>query len=727
MFIRAKQAKNDPKIKGLTILLATALLGQASVVAGCAPLGVCALAAVPKQDKLYCILGALCGALFVPGTENKLIYAAVTIILFLACWFQDLTITGKCAVVGLSILVCRGLSVLVSSGGYAQTRAMYCDFMLGVSFTYVYGTLAQTYQTNHSLPNLLKNKSVICAFALCSLLFVPRLFLLEAPLALVFASLLTLCFSAQNSPIDSSLVGCVSGLFLSVCFGDGIYLAQLAFGGIAAKYVSGKLKKAMAFSCVYIGGGVLFGLMSSGNVVFAALGVIAYLLISPRALYPLFGSSQHAQTHGAEEQKLINAADCLNFAADISRKVALANPVLNDSEAYQQAIQSVCANCENQARCIGENYDKTCDCLYKAYQSQSGGDVVFEPYFFCSKKLLMSTTLQKIYETRLRQRMMARSFLGIKEQCAASLSAAGSLLYALAAGVDTQDCAQVPASAALVEKKLKRLGFHVLECLVWQTLGQGLVIKVSVCEIITGFEGGNLANALEQLLDIPLSVPEITRQAGQTNLCFAQVAPLSLLVAVQGTSAEKISGDCFSHFSGGDGITYLLLCDGMGTGGEGAAFGRYTCTFLQKMLQGGLPKQQGVGLLSSTMPLGCGHEGVSTLDLIGFNSFSGLCKFSKAGAPQSVLLTPRGVVQQGEPSTPLGIGDATLWEGEVQLKEGDILLMHTDGVRNDGHLQNILWQNRLKTPQQIATAVIKEASDSRDDCTVVVAKVIKEQ
>ncbi len=516
-------------------------------------------------------------------------------------------------------------------------------------------------------------------------------------------------------------MGAGFGLCLALMTGEPVYMVQLVFGAVAAETMTGQKQRAIAFCCTFLAGSVLFDLHNIAGCVIGVLAVLLYLCLP--AVQGGFVFQESGKT--AKDMMLKNAAACLNFAAEISHAVAMQDPALHDSEGYQQAVEVVCKNCPDREACFGGQSQDTCDCLNKAYKSLRGGEVVFEPRFHCSKKLQMADMLQKVYTSRLHQRTAARVLLGVKEQCAAALTAAGGLLCAVAAGEAASQCRAEPHIAAKAVTCARRIGLHVSECTAQKSAGRGLEIGLTVNEVLSQTKAVQLTEKLEDNLSVIFSAPEITRTPGQTKVHFCQAAPMSLSVAVRQTSCDTVSGDRFSHFCGADGYTYLLLCDGMGSGNRGAAFGSYTQSFLQRVLQGGVPKQAGVDLLSSTLPLGCGMEGVCTIDLAGFNGFTGQLKLGKAGAMPCTVLTRQKVRFVGQPSSPVGICRAPLWEDEILLQPGDLFVMHSDGIQNTKKVQGVLWQHQNDTPDQIARKLL-DLAGGRDDCTVVVARVERE-
>jgi len=697
------------------------LLSQASVFSGVSPLGTSVVLACGRHN-LYTVLGAMVGAALIHDGLNKLLYFACMAVSLVFCLVFELSAKSKSLLAAVILGFGRGCLLWFLGDIYIWPELIFTDSLLGALYTWAFDTMYTEY-LNGSLRRGAQNE-IAAAVSLSAIAFVPNLFWGEVPLSLFVAVLCTLFFSKKTPCMDAALTGSCFGVCLSLMTGNAVYIAQLTFGAVAANTVQGRGRRAVAFSCAFLAGSAVFDAVDTVSCSVGLLAVLLYVMLPARLLCQIDSSGTvRGEISGAYVLK--NAASCLNYAAEISREVALCDPALADSEGYQAAIERVCRSCPNRELCLGQQYDTTCDCLYKAYLSAAEGEVVFPSHFVCVRKLQLSDAMMQIYLSRLHQKATARAFLGVKEQCAGALSAAGGLLSAIASGEEGSHRVSLPKTALRVARVAASMGYHVDECLAETSEGQGLCITIAVTEMVTPYRAGVLADKLEDVLDTVFSAPDIRRSGGITAIYLCQSVPLTLSVAVQCDALDGVCGDRFAHFCGDDGLTYLLLCDGMGAGAKGAAFGSYTKNFLQKILQGGVPKQAGVDLLSCTLPLGCGMEGLSTIDLAGFNGFTGRLRLTKAGAEQTMVLTGRGTALYGHASTPVGYGTSRLWEGEVALHEGDILLMHSDGIDDNGKLKTILWQNRFKSPDNIAQAVLQSGEKKKDDRTVIVAKVVR--
>ena len=705
------------KKEGFWILVGF-VLARSPIYRGVSPFGVCAAAALGDEHP-SAVLGVLVGCAFVSGVENKLMYLFCSILCFSVVYTVRLSHCVKALLTGALLLWGRGITLYLTGDLYIWPELIFVDALAGGLYTCVLDKLHSVYRQEGIFSQTFQGKSRLLCVGLCVLAFVPGVFYNRVPLSLAAGVLLTLYFCGSRA--GASLMGACFGLCLTLMTGEAMYMVQLVFGAIAAETMAGKKQRAIAFGCAFLAGSVLFDVRNIAGCFIGMLAVLLYLCLPAVQGAFVFGEDSSA----AKDTMLKNAAACLNFAAEIGHAVALQDPALHDSEGYQQAVEAVCKNCTDRDMCFGSQSQDTCDFLNKAYKSLRRGEVTFEPQFHCSKKLQMADMLQRVYTSRLHQRAAARVLLGVKEQCTAALTAVGGLLCAVAAGEAAVECKIQPRAASKAITCARRVGLHVNECTAQKSAGRGLEICLTVREVLSQAKVIQLAEKLENNFSLVFSAPEIIRTPGETKVHFAQKAPMSLSVAVQQTSCDTVSGDRFSHFSGADGYTYLLLCDGMGSGNRGAAFGSYAQSFLQKILQGGVPKQAGVDLLSSTMPFGCGMEGVCTIDLAGFNGFTGQLKLGKAGAMPCAVLSGQKLRFVGQPSSPVGICRVSLWEEEIWLQPEDLLVMFSDGIQNLKKVKGVLWQHQNNTPDQIARALL-DLAEGRDDCTVVVARVERE-
>lgn len=192
-------------------------------------------------------------------------------------------------------------------------------------------------------------------------------------------------------------------------------------------------------------------------------------------------------------------------------------------------------------------------------------------------------------------------------------------------------------------------------------------------------------------------------------------------VAVCTRGKEATNGDRCFRFAGTQGRYYVLLCDGMGTG-EGAAYeARSAGSLLRRMLLAGYSAQQAVQSLNSLCALRSG-AGAVTVDLTEVDLQTGRACLYKWGAAPSWLLSRTGWEKIGGECLPPGVAveQSCPWAERISLRQGDVLLMASDGVDGDravaalgaeddqpaGFLAALVLENGVTATPDDATAVV---------------------
>ena len=198
---------------------------------------------------------------------------------------------------------------------------------------------------------------------------------------------------------------------------------------------------------------------------------------------------------------------------------------------------------------------------------------------------------------------------------------------------------------------------------------------------------------------------------------------------------ESLCGDSYEFFEDGRSSGYMLLSDGMGSGGRAAVEGALTCELFKRLLGGGFDFDSAVRIVNSALMIKSEDETLSTADCLGVNLYNGRAVINKAGAAQSYHIRDGFVTRIDLPSLPLGIlCDADTAQYTFTAEEGDLIVMISDGVPTD----DSLWFEALlkgydgRPPEDFAGCLLQEAVSRRpeeedDDITVTVGRIVCHQ
>lgn len=196
-------------------------------------------------------------------------------------------------------------------------------------------------------------------------------------------------------------------------------------------------------------------------------------------------------------------------------------------------------------------------------------------------------------------------------------------------------------------------------------------------------------------------------------------------VGAVGKGGGGVSGDRGACFQNGEGMYFVLLCDGMGTGPEAAAESRRAIRLLAGMLQAGLDPSGALDTLNGVYVLR-GDGVFSTVDLLAVSLATGEAALYKWGASPSYLKTSSGTIRIGTASPPpgFGVGEAHKAEAHrLSLGEGEMLVLLSDGAGGEEAGRRIAeWDNG--SPKQLAAALIDQRKgDGEDDRTAVALRL----
>ena len=200
---------------------------------------------------------------------------------------------------------------------------------------------------------------------------------------------------------------------------------------------------------------------------------------------------------------------------------------------------------------------------------------------------------------------------------------------------------------------------------------------------------------------------------------------------------SNVSGDCNLQIKLEDDKYLLAICDGMGSGEKARQSSKLAIKMIKKMINTGFDKENSIELINSTLNLNMNSEMYSSLDMLILDLYTGQAELIKNGACNTYIKNKKNIKKIESNNLPVGIVDKVeLKSNSVNVSEGDIILMCSDGVLESKETSNKDWiEEFLKNVstnnvQKIADLILAEAIDNsygivHDDMTVIVSKIIK--
>lgn len=204
-------------------------------------------------------------------------------------------------------------------------------------------------------------------------------------------------------------------------------------------------------------------------------------------------------------------------------------------------------------------------------------------------------------------------------------------------------------------------------------------------------------------------------------------------MARQCKGEEDVSGDNFSCHELSDGQIMLCLSDGMGSGSQAFLESQMATELLEELLDAGFSVERAIYMVNALL-LVQEEQNPTTMDLALVDLHTGRARFYKQGAVGTFIRRGNQVLQVEPGALPMGIDcEAAPACARVQLLEGDMIVMITDGILDDlpgedkeAVLCDYLSRTKKNNARELAEDILQMAcacqeGGARDDMTVMVA------
>lgn len=202
-------------------------------------------------------------------------------------------------------------------------------------------------------------------------------------------------------------------------------------------------------------------------------------------------------------------------------------------------------------------------------------------------------------------------------------------------------------------------------------------------------------------------------------------------VAAQKKGGEAVSGDAGTYFKREDGMLFVLLCDGMGSGPLANRESSLAVRLMEQFLQAGMTPRQALSTLTSALALrgeDCG--GFTTVDLLQIDLFTGESNLFKLGAAPTYLKKKAELQILTGTALPAGLdgGDAFLPDHfSFSLAPGDTVVLVSDGICGTGEdrwLRESLTRFSGTSPKELARELLTHSPlGAADDRTALVIRL----
>jgi stage II sporulation protein E len=220
-----------------------------------------------------------------------------------------------------------------------------------------------------------------------------------------------------------------------------------------------------------------------------------------------------------------------------------------------------------------------------------------------------------------------------------------------------------------------------------------------------GIPARQYLRALERALGISLRLQRdartiLTREPVQITAYEDTCFDLITGTACEMKDGAGMSGDNLSVFTVDEGLGYVCLSDGMGSGPAAGKESDMVVDLMEKFMEAGFSEEAAIRIMNSAMVLKGEDEAYTTLDFARIDLYTGMLELTKIGAAASFIRHGKEVECLSVASLPAGAYANEPCETiERKLRHGDFLVMVTDGVLEYLH---------VKKPEDKVAALIGE-------------------
>ena len=548
--------------------------------------------------------------------------------------------------------------------------------------------------------------------------------------------------------ISGISAGCVTSIArYSMTQGAVIPIAAL-LAGYAAFY--GRIFAASAYIACCLAGCLMSGSVSILFAVEAAAGGVISCLIPPqfaeRALAAA-GFGGRGVSCGREDssaaERLGEASEAIGGICSVLGKVSNGlekRSLPDDDSIYSRAVSEVCGKCALCGMCWGDGSVDSGDRIrriagkLKKGRSVSGGEISAALGKKCIREDELAGAINRGYGYYLASRSAHSRISSIRSVLNGQLEGIGMMLGKLSNELGTEFIDDEYSSKAILEH-LTACGYEAAHCGCSIDGNGRRRVTLSVRSRDDESDAGDIAACVGECLGCEFEVEHVENAIDMLEINLVQSRKYSLVCAgaQHCRSGESLCGDSYEFFEDGRSRGYMLLSDGMGSGGRAAVEGALTCELFKRLLGGGFDFDSAVRIVNSALMIKSEDEMLSTADCLGVDLCSGRSVISKAGAAQSYHVRDGFVTRVDLPSLPLGIMCETdTAHYSFTAEEGDMIVMISDGVPTDDSpwFEDLLRKYDGRPAGDFAGYLLREAVSRRtagedDDITVTIGTIIR--
>jgi stage II sporulation protein E len=405
------------------------------------------------------------------------------------------------------------------------------------------------------------------------------------------------------------------------------------------------------------------------------------------------------------------------------------------SSVFDVAAEEVCRRCERRGECWGSRYESTKNVINDVTLRMGARGYIsaedFPQHFrdLCLNIQAFTGSVNNELKALYRRRQFLNRLKENRELLYKQYEDMSKLLKGIGVRGSVSDTAAVSGTESRIDAYLRASGIAA-ESYVFRDANGRLHIDI---------EGGGLFGLLRTKgwLDMLSSAAEMRLCCLNSNikdtdnvLHLLEAEPLAANVGIASLCKEgqAQSGDMATYFKTPEGMLYLIISDGMGSGREAAADSGDAVKITEKLLRAGLNPDLAMSILDSAMLLRSDKNmGCASIDLMGINLFNGETVMYKYGAAPSYVRKGDRVFEVNGESLAAGLGGGAPDLTRLRLTEGSAAVIVSDGATGcTEEILEKLYDINAENVKKLACSILESVArigKTRDDMTVLTLSV----
>ncbi len=720
------------------------------------PFGLAFCAAVPSEYLAMTALGSFFGylATFTAGSGLRYFAALFAIVAIKALLSAITKVASRPVWSGVICLAVTAVTGFVVAAN--EPVKLFLSAAEGII------SMAATYFISRGIKGLNQKKAGLRTAELASVLISINLLFLglmslspgNISIGRIFAVAFILIASRYGQTVAGAVSGISAGFMGAMAAGSAAILPPFAMGGLMAGvfapcgvYIQVAIYLITSAMGAAIGGDMK---LAVGLIIETVFGAAVSLCV-PRGLSARVGRLFSPPVKTVSENgmkksvtmRLKHAAAALGDVSETVEQVARELGRINSPD-FETVISNIekdaCSGCSLCIHCWEQKKNDTIAAILDMIKAvkEARDDITEEaPDEFkgrCIRSGKMATAVQKNYSDYA-SRIAAESRLSdVRNIVSDQFSGISGMLLDLAAELNRDETFD-DLTAAKIASALKNIDICAEECGCrldkYGRMSVEIIMKPS--ERLR-YSRMQILRAVEACCDRDFEPPVISEVERNVYITLTEKAVITadFGVAQHASAPSGICGDAYNYFNDGRGRVFMVLSDGMGSGGRAAVDGAMASGLISRLLKAGFSYDCALGIVNSAMLFKSIDESLATVDISCIDLFSGRTDLLKAGAAPTIIRRNGKSGRAQSTSLPAGIlREVGFDKATVKLYPGDIVVMMSDGAVSEGTewicAEIDAWRdgNAEALADHIMKCARRRRSDNHDDDITVMAAIIE--